>query len=126
MDTDLTNREELIELAAKTAHEVNNIYRAALGENPKPPWDRCPEELRESVRSGVRGIMAGHTPEKSHEGWLSFKAEHGWTYGEVEDPVKKTHPCFLPYDQLPAAQQLKDTIYHSVVRGVLLRHGVMC
>lgn len=119
------NKQDVIELAARTAHTMNNEYRKALDETPKPAWDECPDELKRSVRSGVEGILAGNTPEASHEGWLTFKAQHGWTYGEVEDPIKKTHPCFLPYDQLPPSQRLKDTIFHSVVRGVLLKHGLL-
>lgn len=123
--TEPMDKQDVIELAAKTAHTVNNEYRKALGEAVKPAWEECPEELRNSVRSGVAGILAGNSPETSHEGWLTFKAQHGWSYGEVEDPIKKTHPCFLPYDQLPPAQRLKDTIFHSVVRGVLLKHGLL-
>lgn len=115
--------EAIIELAAKTAHTINNTYRLALGEAVKPAWDECPEELRNSVRNGVRGIIAGNTPEKSHESWLTFKAQHGWSYGEIEDASKKTHPCFLPYEQLPPAQRIKDTIFHAVVRGVLMQRG---
>jgi len=119
------NKQDVIEQAARMAHTINNVYRKGLGEAVKPAWEECPEELRNSVRSGVEGILAGNSPETSHEDWLSFKAQHGWSYGEIEDPIKKTHPCFLPYDQLPPAQRLKDTIFHAVVRGVLLKHGLL-
>jgi hypothetical protein len=29
------------------------------------------------------------------------------------------------YDELPPAQRLKDTIFHAVVRGVLMQHGLI-
>jgi len=116
---------DIIELAAKTAHTMNNIYREALGEAVKPAWDDCPDELRRSVRAGVFGIASGLSPEDSHAGWMKFKTEHGWTYGEVEDAEKKTHPCLVHYDELPPAQRLKDTIFHAVVRGVLMQHGLI-
>lgn len=119
------DKTEIIELAAKTAHEMNNLYRAALGEQIKPAWADCSEELRASVRSGVEGIMGGDAPEKSHEGWMKFKAEHGWTYGPTEDAVAKTHPCMVAYGALPEPQRLKDTVFHSVVRGVLMAHGLI-
>lgn len=119
------DKQDVIELAAKTAHTINNEYRKALGEEVKPDWAACSEELRAGVRNGVEGILAGNTPEKSHESWLTFKAQHGWSYGEIEDATKKVHPCFLPYEQLPPAQRLKDTIFHAVVRGVLLKHGLL-
>ncbi len=119
-EVELQQRQQaFIELAAQTAHGVNNAYRAGLGEEVKPDWDDCPEERKNSVRSGVIGIIyEGKTPEQSHEGWLKFKAEHGWSYGEVEDAEKKTHPCMRSYTELPLAQRFKDTIFFSVVMGV--------
>lgn len=40
-------------------------------------------------------------------------------FGPVKDPERKEHPCFVPYDQLPAAQRAKDHIFNAVVRAVL-------
>lgn len=114
-------QDAFIEIAAKTAHNVNNAYRAGIGEVVKPAWDDCPEELKKSTRRGVIGIIyEGKTPEQSHEGWLQFKAEHGWSYGEVEDAEKKTHPCMRPYADLPLAQRLKDALFFCTVQGVYL------
>jgi len=59
------------------------------------------------------------TPEQSHEGWLAVKAADGWKYGAVKDPEKKEHPCFVPYNELPQEQQLKDHLYGIVVRAAL-------
>lgn len=122
-EVELQRRQQaFIEHAARAAHSVNNAYRAGLGEEVKPDWDNCPEELKNSVRRGVRGIVyEDKTPEQSHEGWLRFKAEHGWTYGEVEDAVKKTHPCMLAYKDLPLAQRFKDTIFFCTVMGVYFK-----
>ena len=59
------------------------------------------------------------TPEQSHEGWMRQKVADGWVHGDVKDPVKKTHPCLVPYDQLPFEQQAKDKLFTSVVKAVL-------
>jgi len=56
-------------------------------------------------------------PSRSHENWLKEKAEAGWTYGAVKDVEKKRHPCFLPYEELPNEQKLKDFIFVGIVRA---------
>lgn len=37
-------------------------------------------------------------------------------YGEVKDGEAKTHPCLVPYEQLPPAQRLKDDLFAAIVR----------
>ena len=44
--------------------------------------------------------------------------EDGWTYGEVKDPARKTHPTLLPFGGLPAEQQLKDRLFIAIVRAL--------
>ena len=45
----------------------------------------------------------------------SEKENTGWKYGPLKDPEKKEHPCFLPYDQLPVADRMKDHVFVKVV-----------
>lgn len=108
----------VIEACARAAHEVNRAYCLALGDDSQPSWEDAPDWQRESAIKGVEGALNGNTPEQSHEGWLNEKRNTGWRYGPVKDTVKKTHPCFLPYDQLPPEQRMKDTLYLAVVRAV--------
>jgi hypothetical protein len=108
-----------IALAAKTAHEVNRAYCAGLGDHTQVRWEDAPEWQRASAINGVRGVIAGNTPEQSHESWLAEKRAAGWKYGRVKDAEAKTHPCFVSYEELPTAQQHKDTLYVTTVRGVL-------
>lgn len=46
--------------------------------------------------------------ENVHEVWAKSRLEQGWTYGEKRDDVKKTHPCLVPYDQLPETEKDYD------------------
>lgn len=108
-----------IVLAARAAHEVNLVYCAALGDNSQVPWAEAPEWQRISAIKGVQGVIAGNTPEQSHESWLREKRETGWKYGPVKDAEKKEHPCFVPYAELPPGQRYKDTLFVTTVRGVL-------
>lgn len=106
---------------AKVCHEVNRAYCQSLGDNSQSTWEDAPDWQKDSIRAGVRAILKNPatTPEQSHEGWLATKEAEGWVYGEVKDPVAKTHPCFLPYSELPPEQRLKDDLFGAVVRSML-------
>lgn len=105
------------EQIARVAHEANRVLQI-IEEDPAPSlsWNFASEEQRASVVDGVKAALAGNTPEESHENWIAFKVKHGWTYGPVKDEFEKTHPCMVPYDQLPANQQIKDHLFSAIVR----------
>ena len=118
-DETMQYKDTTIEACAQAAHEANRAYCTALGDTSQFPWEQAPEWQRESCRVGVRGVLNdGNTPEQSHELWLKHKEADGWRYGEVKDPVAKTHPCFVPYDQLPPEQRAKDHVFVTVVRAM--------
>ena len=54
-------------------------------------------------------------PSAQHEAWADDKVEQGWVYGETKDPEVRTHPCLVPYDDLPADQRVKDHAFRAVV-----------
>jgi hypothetical protein len=107
--------------AAKTAHEVNRAYCQAIGDDSQKPWDECPEWQKKSSCDGV--MFLGDNPEagpaECHDNWVAHKIEAGWRYGPEKNEEFKTHPCVLPYDALPKIQQLKDALFHAVVRSML-------
>lgn len=106
-----------IALIATIAHGINLAYCASLGDHSHLPWEETPEELKKSIEYGVKMHLENPetTPEQSHESWLKQKEVDGWVYGEVKDLKNKTHPCILPYDQLPAEQKTKDYLFKAVV-----------
>jgi hypothetical protein len=110
--------EEDIAAFARAAHEVNRAYCRALGDTSQPTWEDAPPWQRDSAMNGVRHAIANPDapPSASHESWLAQKRAEGWTYGPDKDPEKKTHPCFLSYDELPPHQKAKDFIFLAVVR----------
>lgn len=105
---------------ARIAHEINRAYCQALGDNSQPAWEDAPQWQRDSAVNGVRFHEANPDagPQASHENWLAEKLDAGWRYGEVKDARHKLHPCCVPFDQLPAAQQAKDFIFRAVVHQV--------
>lgn len=109
---------DAIEACARAAHEANRAYCIAIGDSSQPSWDAAPEWQKTSAMNGVKGVIAGNTPEQSHESWLKEKADTGWKYGPVKDPEKREHPCFVPYAELPPEQRAKDDVYVAVVKAM--------
>lgn len=105
---------------ARVCHEANRAYCQALGDNSQPAWEDAPEWQRSSAINGVQFHLANPDagPSHSHDEWLKEKAATGWKYGPVKDPEKKEHPCFVPYDQLPAEQKAKDYIFRAIVHAM--------
>jgi hypothetical protein len=110
-----------IERTARRAHEANRGYCLALGDTSQVAWEDAPQWQRDSAIKGVQFIIdnPGASPAASHENWLEEKRRDGWKYGPVKDAEAKTHPCFVPYDELPVEQRAKDYIFGAVVRASL-------
>lgn len=110
-----------IDRIARVCHEVNKAYCQIIGDNSQLPWEQAPEWQKDSARNGVTQMLKNPstTPEQSHESWLDQKKREGWKYGPVKDPVKKEHPCFVPYGELPADQRGKDLLFGTVVRAMM-------
>ncbi len=43
-----------------------------------------------------------------HEVWAKNRMEQGWMLGEERCDEKKTHPCLIPYEQLPEQEKQYD------------------
>lgn len=121
----MLNPKDRVEILAAACHSAYYAYTVlALGETGQP-WAHAPKWQKDSMRDAVDfwdvefAAMREDTPleEKieilaplSHENWLEYKGGEGWVYGEEKDPVKKTHPCMVPYKELPYDQKQKDTV----------------
>ncbi len=110
--------ETMMMFAAIACHEANKRYCATIGDYSHAGWDETPDDIKASCIDGVRNALKGATPQESHENWMKLKKEQGWIYGEKKDHVAKTHPCLVPYDELPSAQKKKDEIFISTVARV--------
>lgn len=58
-----------------------------------------PEELEQLVEQMSKNV---------HEVWAEERIQQGWTYGEQRDDERKTHPCLIPYDDLPEIEKDYD------------------
>ena len=104
---------------AQIAHEVNRAYCQSQEDYSQVHWAGSPQWQRDSCMNGVEHALANPTmtPAGSHENWLAEKVKDGWVFGPVKDPERKTHPCMLPYGELPPEQRVKDALFLAVVRG---------
>lgn len=105
---------------ARVCHEVNRAFCQSIGDNSQPTWEDAPDWQKESAINGVKFHLANPTagPDASHVNWLKEKVLSGWVYGEVKDPIAKTHPCIVPYEQLPVEQQSKDYIFRAIIHAL--------
>lgn len=105
---------------AMVCYEANRAWCKRNGDFSQKAWAIAPDWQRNSVIEGVQHAVAhpDATPEDSHNNWMALKMAEGWVYGEFKDPVAKTHPCMLPYDQLPDFQRKKDAMFLAIVRAL--------
>jgi len=109
-----------IEIAA-IAHEANKIYCESIDDFSQPTWDDAEEWQRTSALNGVDNIAKGEitSPHGSHVNWLEEKEKDGWVWGAEKNIEAKEHPCFMPFDKLPAQQQFKDHLFFTIVFRLL-------
>ena len=58
-----------------------------------------PEELKMLVEQMSKNV---------HEVWAETRIKQGWTYGPQRSDEKKTHPCLIPYEDLPEEEREYD------------------
>ena len=60
---------------------------------------RLPEELEQLVEKMSKNV---------HEVWAETRINQGWSYGEQRNDELKTHPCLVPYEELPEDEKEYD------------------
>ncbi len=105
---------------AKVCHEANRAYCSTIGDDSQLPWDEAPGGQRESAAAGVKLQREDRhlSARANHDSWLAEKAATGWVYGEEKDTEAKTHPCIVPFENLPPVQQAKDYLFRDIVHAL--------
>lgn len=109
-----------VDQVAAICHAANRELCLALGDRSQPDWRAAPQWQKSSALDGVRFHLDNPDarPDEAHENWLRGKIDEGWVYGPKKDPDAKTHPCVLPFHQLPPQQQAKDHLFRAIVHGL--------
>lgn len=102
-------------------HQANKVWCEQNGDFSQKDWNEAEEWQRESAIKGVEFRIANPNAgdDAQHNAWMKDKIENGWKYGEVKDAVAKTHPCLVPFENLPEFQQKKDKIFAAVCDALL-------
>jgi len=58
-----------------------------------------PKELEQLVEKMSKNV---------HEVWAETRIKQGWRYGEQRNDELKTHPCLIPYEELPEEEKEYD------------------
>jgi len=69
----------------------------------KQPIDITGDELPKDLE-----LLIEQMAKNVHETWAESRISQGWTYGEQRDDEKKTHPCLVPYEELPEEEKEYD------------------
>ena len=104
---------------ARICHEANRAWCELNGDMSQPRWEDAPDWQKESAIKGVEFVRANPnaSDDAQHNAWMEVKLADGWRYGPEKDTVLKLHPCLVPFDQLPHAQQFKDKLFRSIVQA---------
>ena len=58
-----------------------------------------PKELESLIENMAKDV---------HEVWAETRIKQGWTYGKERNDELKTHPCLVPYEELPEEEKVYD------------------
>jgi hypothetical protein len=106
-----------VEQIAKVCHQANKALCEANGDMSQLEFEDAPYWQKQSTIKGVKFNQENpEAPASSiHDSWLREKEAAGWKYGPVKNFDKKEHPCFVPYEDLPKSDQVKDYLFQAIV-----------
>jgi len=61
--------------------------------------------------------------ENVHDMWAQGRINDGWKYGEERDDAAKTHPCLVPYSQLPDSEKEYDRVTAMSTLKLIVKLG---
>lgn len=105
-----------VERVAEACHNALREISITMGQDAPPVWEDAEAWMHETTKGVLMDLMANPTmtPRQIHDTWCLQKMADGWVYGPVKDQEKKTHPCLVPYMQLPLGERFKDVMFRMV------------
>jgi hypothetical protein len=117
METIKTSPSLSIVQIAIFCHQANKLWCELNEDYSQKNWLEAEDWQRQSTITGVIFRIGnsdkGH--DAQHNAWLDDKKKDGWVYGEVKDAEAKTHPCIVPFEELPEFQKKKDALFCAIV-----------
>lgn len=83
--------------------------------NPAETSDvKLPEELLPLIEEMAKNV---------HEVWAQNRINDGWKYGKERDDDRKTHPCLVPYNELPEDEKEYDKATSQETLKLIMKLG---
>jgi hypothetical protein len=105
----------LAERRALFVYEAARLQSLAVGAPVIPEMFSDRDEAFREQFVQVVEMMCGpdrkDDPEGLHDDWVRAYEAMGWRYGEVRDPVTRTHPDMVPFGELEQREQDKDAVF---------------
>ena len=74
----------------------------------KPTYIPKPAQTDDIVLSEGLNSLVEAMAKNVHEVWAESRISQGWTYGPERNDALKTHPCLVPYEELPEVEKAYD------------------
>ncbi len=102
---------------AQMCHAANKEWCLLNGDTSQKNWEDAEQWQRDSAIKGVQFRLDNPEAGKDsqHNAWMQDKVNDGWIFGVVKDADAKTHPCIVPFEDLPEFQQKKDALFCAIV-----------
>lgn len=121
------NRDDLWKVAERMQGQIAAEIRVMLGEAALSKSLFTPDQIQRRIEAMRKCAAESTSDTDRHESWMKMHLDAGWTYAPGEfDPVKKTHPNLLPWDQLPATVKSKARIFDIVAKTFAAIEGDEC
>lgn len=74
----------------------------------KPTYIPKPAQTDDIVLSTELNSLVEAMAKNVHDVWAESRISQGWTYGPERNDALKTHPCLVPYEDLPEVEKAYD------------------
>ena len=113
---ELVKKNKIMKIAM-VCHEANKAWCMSQGDYSQKHWNEAEQWQIDSAIKGVEFRLnnpdAGH--DAQHNAWMKEKVDGGWVWGIIKDVDAKTHPCIVPFEELPEFQKKKDALFCAIV-----------
>ncbi len=109
-----------IEIIAMVCHEANRAWCEGNNDFSQKKWEDAEIWQQEAAIAGVKFRLENPDVPVSatHNDWMANKLADGWKYGPNKNMEIKTHPCLIPFDDLPEYEKKKDYLFQAIVKAL--------
>ena len=106
--------------ARDIAHRINDVTCWIPRPDGSLPneWSELSDEQQNHAINAVKEIYNSEpkTAEELHELWMKPLLATSWKTGEY-NIIKRTHPCLMPFNELPDSEKLKDILWQKMTEA---------